>query len=103
MNFMVSNGLGSKNSSDAMHEVRGQVYADIACYILSDGGVGPREIRVVPTTGALPINGKTEHSIYILCEPFGGLMSFTSQNPELTTFFGQSISTLPWIAQPSSP
>ena len=86
-----------------MHEVRGQVYADLACYLLSNGGISPREIAVAPTTGALPINGKSEHSIYMLFEPFGGLMSFTSQNPELTTFYGQAVTTLPWIAQPSIP
>jgi hypothetical protein len=78
MNFMVSTGLSFKSSSDTMHEVRGQVYADLACYLLSNDGKGPIEIVVVPTTGALPINGKTEHSIYILCEPHGGKMSFTS-------------------------
>jgi hypothetical protein len=45
MNFLVSNGSGFKNSSDTMHEVRGQVFADLACYVLSNDGKGPRENR----------------------------------------------------------
>ena len=54
MNFMSSSGIGNKNSSDTKNEVYGQIYSDLACYLLSDGGVGPREIVLWPANSDPP-------------------------------------------------
>ena len=67
MNFMSSNGQAYKNSSDTMNEVNGQVYADLACYLLSNGGIGPEEIVLFPTN-----IDQSEFQIYMLFQPFGG-------------------------------
>jgi hypothetical protein len=93
MNFMLSNGLSYKNSSDTMNEVHGQVYADLAVYQLSNFGIGPTKIVLSPTTQ------KSEYDIYMLFQPFGGQMFFKSDSPELTTFLGQQVTTgsLPWV------
>ena len=70
MNFMTSNGLSYKNSTDTTNDVRGQVYADLIVYILSSDGVGPLEIVIVPTTD--PFSYQVTYTIYMLFEPFGG-------------------------------
>ena len=59
-----------------MNEVHGQVYADLAVYQLSNGGVGPKQIVLFPTTA------KSEYDIYMLFQPFGGQMFSKSESPE---------------------
>ena len=96
MIFMSSNGIGYKDSSDTKNEVYERIYADLACYLLSDGGVGPREIVLFPANS----DPQTQFFLYMLFEPFGGQIFFETKSPELTTFYGQRVASTIWDAFP---
>ena len=44
---MLSNGISYQDNLDIVNNVYGRVFADLACYILSNVGVGPEEIVMV--------------------------------------------------------
>ena len=58
MNFMSSNSSSYKNSDDTMNSVHGNMHADLAPYLLSQGGVGPTEIVLIE-------NSRSNYDIYI--------------------------------------
>ena len=58
MNFMLSDGTSYKDSTDTTNDIVGQMFFDLACYLLSSVGVGPVEIVVVP---------RTDKFTYVIC------------------------------------
>ena len=92
MNFMSRDSLSFKNATETDYEVHGLIFADLTVYQLSNNGIGPDRIALVQ-------NSKSNYDIYMLFEPFAGLMSFESKSQEMTTFYGTIVAAnqLPWV------